>query len=155
MLTCLMALFIGVIAGLRAMTAPALASWAARLGWLQLHGTPLAFMGYAYTPWILTLFALGELANDKRPTTPSRKVPVQFATRVITGAWSGATLLGAHGNLWLGAIVGACGAVIGTLGGYRFRYSLASHFGGRDLPAALIEDAVAIGGGILVVLALA
>ncbi|MBD8873670.1 DUF4126 family protein [Rhodanobacter sp. DHB23] len=155
MLIGLMVLFIGVIAGLRAMTAPALASWAAWLDWLPLHDTPLAFMGYAYTPWILTLLALVELANDKLPTTPSRKIPVQFATRVVAGAWSGATLMGAHGNLWLGAIIGACGAVIGTLVCYRSRHSLALHFGGRDLFAVLAEDAVAIGGGILIVLTLA
>ena len=100
------------------MTAPAFASWAAWLGWLPLGGTPLAFMGYAYTPWILTLLALGELINDKRASTPSRTVPVQFVTRLITGAWSGAALVGTHGNLYFGAIVGACGAVIGTLGGF-------------------------------------
>ena len=38
-----LAFLIGVVAGLRAMTAPAAVSWAARLGWLNLQGTPLAF----------------------------------------------------------------------------------------------------------------
>ncbi len=37
-----LALLIGVIAGLRALTAPAAVSWAAWLGWLPLQGTPLA-----------------------------------------------------------------------------------------------------------------
>ena len=45
-----LAFLIGVVAGLRAMTAPAAVSWAARLGWLNLAGTPLAFMGAAVTP---------------------------------------------------------------------------------------------------------
>src|SRR4051794_9816432 len=45
----LLALLIGVVAGLRAMTAPAVTSWAARLGWLNLTGTPLAFLNFAYT----------------------------------------------------------------------------------------------------------
>ncbi|HEY1434389.1 MAG TPA: DUF4126 domain-containing protein, partial [Thermoanaerobaculia bacterium] len=41
-----LAFLIGVVAGLRVMTAPAAVSWAARLGWLHLEGTPLAFLGY-------------------------------------------------------------------------------------------------------------
>ena len=49
-----LAFLIGLVAGLRAMTAPAAVSWAARLGWLNLQGTPLAFLGAAVTPWIFT-----------------------------------------------------------------------------------------------------
>ena len=45
--TFLALLIIGVIAGLRTMTAPAAVSWAARLGWLELGQTNLAFLGYA------------------------------------------------------------------------------------------------------------
>ena len=41
----LLAILIGVIAGLRAMTAPAAVAWAAWLGWFSLAGTPLAFLG--------------------------------------------------------------------------------------------------------------
>ena len=53
-------------------------SWAAHLGWLQLGSTPLAFMGYAWTPWILTVLAVVELVVDQLPSTPSRTVPMQF-----------------------------------------------------------------------------
>jgi uncharacterized membrane protein len=42
--------------------------------------------------------------------------------------------------------------VIGTLGGHALRARLAAAFG-RDRPAAFIEDAVAIGGALLAVLA--
>src|ERR1700712_1146370 len=84
------AFVLGIVSGLRAMTAPAAVSWAARLGLLNLAGTPLAFLGYHYTPYILTLFALGELVTDKLPKTPSRKVPMQFITRVISGGLVGA-----------------------------------------------------------------
>jgi uncharacterized membrane protein len=44
----------------------------ARLGWLDLASTPLAFLGSAFTPWILTVMALGKLVADQLPTTPSR-----------------------------------------------------------------------------------
>ena len=146
-------LLIGVIAGLRAMTAPAAVSWAARLGWLDLSSTPLAFLGYAFTPWILTVLALGELVADQLPTTPSRKLPAPFAGRILSGALCGGAIGAADGALVTGAIAGVIGAVIGTLGGYAFRARLAAAFG-RDLPAALLEDLVAVGGSALIMMAL-
>src|SRR5438132_10608369 len=88
----LLALLIGIVAGLRAMTAPAMVCWAAHLGWLDLSGTWLAMLGYVWERWMLTLFALGELVTDQLPSTPSRTVPVQFGTRIVTGAISGAAI---------------------------------------------------------------
>jgi uncharacterized membrane protein len=144
-------LLIGVIAGLRAMTAPAAVSWAARLGWLELGQTNLAFLGYALTPWILTALAVAELVSDQRPSTPSRTVPVQFGTRILMGALSGAAIGAGTGTdaLGLGIVAAIIGVIVGTLGGRAFRARLAATFG-SDRPAAFIEDAVAIGGAILV-----
>ncbi|OKH32921.1 DUF4126 domain-containing protein [[Phormidium ambiguum] IAM M-71] len=145
-----LALVIGIIAGLRAMTAPAAISWAAYLGYLNLGGSWLAFMGYRFTPWIFSVLALGEFITDQLPSTPSRKVPVQFGARLVSGALSGAVVGFDGGILWGGLVAGIVGAVIGTLGGAAVRSQLATAFG-RDLPAALLEDAAAIGGAILVV----
>jgi uncharacterized membrane protein len=150
MITLGLAFLIGVVAGLRAMTAPAAVALAARYGALNVAATPLAFMGAAFTPWILAVLAVGELVTDQLPSTPSRKVPVQFATRVLTGGLSGATLGAANAQLAAGLIAGATGVVIGTLGGAAFRAQLARSFG-RDRPAALIEDVVAILGAALIV----
>lgn len=139
------AFLIGVVAGLRALTAPAVASWAARAGWLNLQGTPLAWLGAAVTPWIFTAAALGELVNDKLPKAGSRKAPAPFLARIVMGALSGGAIGGSAGGggLAAGLVLGAAGAVAGTLGGYALRARLARAIG-RDLPAALIEDAVAI-----------
>jgi uncharacterized membrane protein len=52
-----------------------------------------------------------------------------------------------------GGAAGVIGAIVGTLGGHAFRARLAASFG-RDLPAALIEDAIAVLGAVLVVVAL-
>jgi uncharacterized membrane protein len=144
-------LLIGVIAGLRAMTAPAAVSWAARLGWLELGQSNLAFLGYALTPWILTALAIAELVSDQRPSTPSRTVPLQFGTRILMGALSGAAIGSGTGTdaLGLGIVAAIIGVIVGTLGGRAFRARLAAAFG-SDRPAAFIEDAVAIGGAILV-----
>lgn len=148
-----LALLIGIVAGLRAMTAPTAISWAAHLGYLHLEGTWLAFLGYAWTPYILSLAAIGELITDQLPTTPSRKMPGPFGARIIIGALCGAAL-GLSSGVWIGGlIVGAIGAVLGTLGGHAFRARLAAVFG-KDRPAALIEDAVAIIAAILIVRAI-
>jgi uncharacterized membrane protein len=146
----LLYLSIGIVAGLRAMTAPAAVSWAAYLGWLKLDGSILAFMGYAWTPWIITVLAVAELVTDQLPSTPSRTVPVQFGTRMLSGALTGAALGIVAGTLVIGAVLGAAGAVIGTLGGRAARAALARRFG-NDRPAALLEDVVAIAAAVLVV----
>ena len=149
----LLALLIGVVAGLRTMTAPAAVAWATYLGRLDLGGTWFAFIGNVWVRWILTALALIELVTDQLPSTPSRTVPIQFGARILTGALSGAAV-GAAGGSWVGGLLaGAVGAVIGTLGGRAFRARLAAAFG-SDRPAAFIEDAVAIGGALLIGVAL-
>lgn len=145
------AFLIGVIAGLRSLTAPAVVSWAARLGWLHVENTWLAFLGFAATPYILSVLAIGELIADKLPNTPSRKAPPGFIARIVTGGLSGAAL-GASGGSWIvGLGAGVIGAIAGTFGGYEFRSRLVKATGGKDLPVALLEDVIAIGGAFLIV----
>jgi uncharacterized membrane protein len=148
-----LALLAGVVAGSRTFTAPAAVSWAARLGALNLGDSWLAFMGYTWTPWIFTLLAIVEMVGDQLPSTPSRKVPMQFGARIVSGALSGATIGVGAGSWIVGLIAGVLGAVIGTLGGAEIRSRMAKAFG-RDTPAAFIEDAGAIVLGLIVVLAL-
>ena len=143
-----LAFLMGVIAGLRSMTAPAAVSWAARLGWLHVENTWLAFLGFQFTPYIITLLARGELIADKLPKTPSRKAAGPFGFRIVSGALCGAAL--GAGSL-AGGIAGALGAVAGTLGGYEFRVRLVRASGGRDFPIALLEDVIAVGGAVLIV----
>jgi uncharacterized membrane protein len=127
------------------LTPLAAVSWAARLGLLHLEYTWLAFLGYSWTPYILTVLAIGEIINDKLPKTPSRKAPVPFLARIVTGALSGAAVGTAAEALTGGLIAGIVGAVLGTLGGYEFRARLVKAIGGKDLPIALVEDAIAVG----------
>jgi uncharacterized membrane protein len=145
-----LAFAIGVVAGLRALTPLAVVAWGARLNVWMLAGTHLAWFGNAIAPWIFSVLAVGELINDKLPGTPSRKVPPQFIARVFSGALSGAVVGGARESLVIGLIAGAVGAVVGTLGGAAVRGKLAAMFG-KDLPAALLEDVVAIGLAVAVV----
>jgi uncharacterized membrane protein len=146
-----MAFLLGIIAGLRSMTPLAAVAWGARLGWLHLDGTPLAFLGSAAAAYLLTALMLAELVADKLPRTPSRTRPGPFIGRIVTGGLAGAALLGGTGGLLpLGAILGALGAVAGTLGGYKARTGLVRMLGVPDYVVALAEDAVAVGGACLI-----
>jgi uncharacterized membrane protein len=142
-MTLVAALLIGIVAGSRSMTAPAAVAWAARLGWIGVGGTWAAFMAAGWAVLIFSALALVEFVTDQLPTTPSRKVPVQFAGRIVSGAFCGAVLGAAAGATVPGLVLGALGAVAGTLGGAALRARLAAAFG-TDRPAALIEDAAAI-----------
>ena len=115
-------------------------------------GTHLAWMGNAITPRVFSVLALGEWINDKLLTTPSRKIPPQFIARIVSGALSGAVssrragFVGDRADRWSRGRR-CCGNAVG---GAAVRGSLAAAFG-KDPPAALLEDVVAIGLAIAVV----
>ena len=143
-------LILGVTAGLRAITPLAAVSIGAWLGWIDLTGTWAAFAGHIITAIILGLAAIAELVTDQLPQTPSRKVPQQFGARLVTGGLAGLVLGLPSGNWIAGLILGVIGAALGTYGGAAARAWLAKALG-RDLPAALIEDVVAVVVAFLVV----
>jgi len=143
MLAC--AFGIGVVGGLRALTAPAVVSWAAYLGWLNLQGSPLAFMASIVTVVISSLLALGELGADLSPSIPRRTSPGPLAGRLLTGGLCGACLCASAGqSLSLGALLGALGGLIGAFAGYEIRRRLVTGWNVRDIFVALTEDAIAI-----------
>jgi uncharacterized membrane protein len=146
----LLAVFLGVVTGMRTMAAPTAVSIAARLGAVDVSGTWFAWLGAAVTPWILGLFAIVELVLDQHPSTPSRKAPIGFTARILAGMLAGGAIAAAGGSMVGGAVAGAMGAVVGTLAGYALRVRLAKAFG-RDRPAAFIEDAIAYLGAAIVV----
>jgi uncharacterized membrane protein len=151
-LALILAFGIGVVAGLRSMTAPAVVAWAAHLGVLHLEGTHLAFMGSIWAVALLTLGALGEYVADKLPNTPSRTAPVGLIARVITGGLCGACVSVAGGaSAWIGAIAGAIGGIAGAFGGYQARTGLVRSLKVKDLFIAIPEDLIAIGLGVLLV----
>ena len=149
-LVIVLALLIGVIAGLRALTAPAVVAWGAFLGWIDVDGKWSEWVAHPITVTVLTIFLLVELITDQLPKTPSRKTPPQFVTRLIMGAFAGAVIGSATHHTFIGIGAGMIGAVLGTLGGAEARTRLVAANGGRDRPIALLEDVVAVGGGFLV-----
>ena len=137
------AFVLGVVCGLRAMVGLAAASWAANRQQIPLQGTWLSFLGFRFTPYITSLLAIGEVINDKLPKTPSRLVPPQFGGRVVMGALTGSAIGLSQEHLVIGTSSGIIGSVVGTLAGAKARGYAAKLFG-RDLPAALVEDFIAV-----------
>ena len=139
-----LALGIGIVAGLRSLTAPAVVAWGAHLGWLNLHGSPLAFVGSPTAVAIFSLLATGELIADKLPTIPRRTAPAPLIGRIATGGLCGACLCAAVGkSLLAGALLGGIGGIVGAFLGYGIRRRLDLHI--KDLVVAVCEDAIAIG----------
>ena len=153
MIALLLALLIGVIAGLRTFTAPAAVSWAAHLGWLPLGNSVLAFLGSIWAVAILTAMVLVESVVDQLPSTASRTVPIQFGGRLASAAITGSAIGAPVGLLIVAGIAGIIGAIMGTIGGHAARARLAELLR-ADAPAGFIEDVVAIVGAILIVIEL-
>ncbi len=137
------AFVLGIACGLRAIVGLAAVSWAANSQELPLQETWLSFLGNRFTPYITSFLALGEIINDKLPKTPSRLVPPQFGARIVMGALTGTAIGLSRGHLAIGIVAGIIGSVVGTLAGSKARAFAAKLFG-RDLPAALLEDVLAI-----------
>ena len=143
----MLALLIGVVAGLRAMTAPAAVSWA-------------AFSACSLSTEAGSPSGLPPVDPDAsgRRGTRHRPAPVdaepQGADPVCRKDHHGRPLRRGDRRLGrlsvAGLVAGAVGAVLGTLGGAAAWARLAGVFG-RDRPAALLEDALAILGAALIV----
>jgi uncharacterized membrane protein len=148
----LLAFLIGVVAGLRSLTAPAVVAWAAHRNWLNLHNTFLSFMGSTAAVAIFTLLAVVELVADQLPSTPSRLKPPGLIARIILGGLSGASVAMAGAQSFtLGAVLGVAGGIAGAFAGYGVRTRLAKSLKVPDLVIALMEDAAAIAGGLFIV----
>ena len=144
-----LALGIGVVAGLRSLTAPACVALAAHLGWINLHNSPLAFMGSKWSVGIFVVLALVELVADQLPGTPARTAPVGLSARIVTGGLCGASLaVAGNASLVVGAVAGAIGGVAGAFAGYHTRVGLVRSLRIPDFAVAVPEDLVAIALGL-------
>ena len=113
-----LAIGIGAVAGLRALTAPAVLAWAAERRLIRLGSSPFATIISATAAKRITDFAISELIADKLPFTPSRLNAAPLASRIVSGAICGATIYGVVKRpLTEGAVIGgfvsgwACAAI--------------------------------------------
>ncbi len=148
----LLSIMIGVVCGLRSLTAPAVVAWAAHRSWINLDHTPLHFMGSSVAVAVFTLFAVVELVADQLPSAPRRTDPPGLIARIVLGALCGAALaVSGEQSMAIGAAWGAAGGVAGAFGGYEVRTRLVKALKVPDFVIATLEDAVAIGAGLFLV----
>jgi uncharacterized membrane protein len=147
----LLAFLIGLFAGLRSLTPPAVTAWGAHLGWLKLR-SPLSWMGTVAAVAFFTLLALVELVSDKLPKTPARTAPPGLIARILFGGLTGACVtMGSGQGIAFGAILGIVGALVGAFGGYQIRARVVKALGTSDYVVAVVEDLITIGGSLWVV----
>src|SRR2546425_9766789 len=146
-----LAIGIGVVAGLRPMTALAAMAWAVRRGRIQIEPSPIVvWMLSAGTSKRIAEFAISELIVDKLPFTPSRLNAAPLSLRIVSGAICGAAIRRSRKrSLTDGAVLGGLGALAGTITGYHVRKRLSHDT--SDLAGALLEDALAVGGSAVMV----
>ena len=145
-----MVLLLGVVTGMRGMTAIAAIAWAVWLGLVPEQGWA-TWGGNLVVVILFTICALGEYVADTFPKTPRRTEFGPALGRVIIGALVGAIVAKAIDEPVAGGVIfGAGGAVIGTWGGFFVRMTVARIFR-RDLPAALLESASAIALAVLAI----
>ncbi|MCC2547395.1 DUF4126 family protein [Hymenobacter sp. BT175] len=140
---------LGLIAGMRSMSAPALLSSALR----RHPSSRLAHSSFSLLQQKgggrgLKLLAAAEMVGDKLPQMPDRTEPISIAGRALSGAVVGAVLykLG-YRKLVSGALLGGAAAVAGTFGAYYLRRAVNEKTSLQEPTAGFLEDAVVVGLG--------
>jgi uncharacterized membrane protein len=148
-----MVLLLGLVTGMRSMTALTVVCWAAWLGDLPEHGWAV-WISYLVFAIVFSACATGEYVADTLPKTPNRTDHGPALARIVIGALVGSLAATAiHEPLAGGIIFGAFGALIGTWGSFWVRSSL-TRLAGRDFPIALLESASALALAIIAVVRL-
>lgn len=151
--TYLKAFEIGLIAGMRAMAAPALLSHKlVRTIPTKQPETPLHYFAQPPVSLALKVLAGAEILGDKVPHGPARTSPPQFIARIASGATCGAFVSEVEGEpAPFGAVAGGLGAIVSTLVFFNLRTWLDHDLGLPDAVGALAEDALAVGAGWAIV----
>ena len=145
----LQAIGLGVIAGMRSMSAPALTSnHFAQHPSPALADSPLKGLGLPQTSLVLKFMAAGEIGVDKLPGVPNRTDPGPLGARAVSGAVCGAAVFLAAGKpaAW-GAAIGAAAAIASTFATYTLRHRAGQVSKIPDYGLAAAEDGLVLGLG--------
>jgi uncharacterized membrane protein len=136
---------LGLVTGMRSMTAMAVLCWFAYRGDLSLDDTWAFWAGKLVTAIIFTVLAVAEYVVDKLPKTPDRIAPGPLLARILIGGLVGSIVAaGLNGSEVEGVILGVGGALIGAFGGFLVRREIVLKLGSKDWPVGLVEDVSAI-----------
>lgn len=139
------AILMGIVAGMRSMSAPALVSQnlsSKKPG--AISSSPLDSLHSENVAAVLTALAAGEMIADKMPGIPARTEISPLIGRTLSGALCGVALCKEKGeNLGLGGLLGGLAAVGSTYGCYYLRRWL-SEEGAPDVLLGFLEDVAVV-----------
>ena len=139
---------IGIIAGIRAMAAPAIVGYMATSGCLEEEKQRYGLFGHKNAMKFLSGLAGGEALFDKLPFMPKRTEAFGLTARILSGAICGATICAAKKrSALLGGIAGTFGAIGATFAVVEVRRTFTEDLHVPDTAIALLEDAVTLWGG--------
>lgn len=146
---------LGVLAGVRTISAPAIASHILlRRNSGNLAKSVLDFMQSEKTAAVLKVLTVAEFIGDKLPSTSNRTKPLGLIFRCLSGSLAGASIYKANGkNALTGALLGSGAALGSTFGSYFLRKSAVSKFNVFDPIIGTIEDVLVMGAGLGLALA--
>ena len=147
MKTFLKAATVGMIAGMRSMSAPSTVSdYIAKK-------SPGAYDRFSFE-WMVSpkatllwrALAVGEMGGDKASWAPARIAPAPLAARAVSGGVSGASSCAADGESpVVGAVIGVAAAVASTFAFYHLRRLASSKLKAPDRVVGAVEDAAVLG----------
>jgi uncharacterized membrane protein len=151
MMTWLIAIpLLGLVTGMRTMTAMMVLCWFAYAGHLPLDDTWASWSAKLVTAIIFTVLAIGEYIVDKLPKTPNRTAPFPLVARLVFAGLVGAIVAaGLNGSGIEGVILSVGGALVGAFAGFLIRRELVLRLKSKDWPVALVEDVSAVMGAVL------
>lgn len=147
------AISLGIIAGMRTMSAPAISSIIiSRTTAGNADNLFLRIMQSKKTAAILSLAACGEFVGDKLPTTPNRIALPGLIPRFLSGTLAGAGVYSAKGKKpVIGALIGGTTAIAATFGSFYLRRYIVDYIKLPDAYIGGIEDAIVVASGIALV----
>lgn len=142
----------GVISGMRTTFAPAVAAhYLSKKHNAALAKSKLNFIQLPTSAVVTKLLSVAEIIGDKLPNTPDRIVAPQVIARVASGAFAGAVISSANkDNIAKGILIGGAAALAAAFGTYYLRKYLDKSGLIKEPLTGVLEDALAISGGVLV-----
>jgi uncharacterized membrane protein len=146
---------LGTLAGMRAMSAPAITSHIlSHHHSRNLEGTPLNLMQSEKVALVLKVLAVSEFLGDKLPSAPNRINPTALTGRFLSGALAGASIYKASGNnAMAGALIGGATAAASTFVSFFIRKNTVKRTTIIDPVIGMIEDALVAASGATLVTA--
>ena len=142
----IMALAIGIVAGLRSLAAPAFVSQMARSGAIGVEAKRFGLFGNPVFAKVLVGLASSEAVADKLgKVIPDRTSAIPLMSRMISGAICGAVLCSVKDESpVVGAVAGSFGALGAAYVAFELRQQAQHSLGLPDTALGLIEDATAV-----------